>query len=205
MIELSCQKEEDIGPHVLAGRYDLLHLDGEFILRAHWQSEIQSGCNIKMVLSSSAIEELGGKIQNRKTEARSEEEKGMGYHFRVMMDIFRAKEDDNGPREDSPPATLQATITRRPAAPTIALNLEKRTAEHNSKPDQDQGKLQLPAASEPVGEKGSVERLVELERSQKIPRAPANLLEESFIRTDDLDRKDSGIDMSHDDRRLQRG
>lgn len=166
---------------------------------------IQPGCNIKMVLSSSAIEELGGKIQNRKTEARSEEKKGRDYDLRVTMDIFRAKEDDNEPCEDSPPAILQATIARRPTAPTMALDLKERTAEDNSKPDQDQSKLQLPAASEPVGEEGSFDRLVELERSQKNPREPPNLLEESFIRTDDLDRKDGGIDMSHDDRRLQRG
>ncbi|KAI4208089.1 MAG: hypothetical protein LQ349_009786, partial [Xanthoria aureola] len=106
----------------------------------------------------------------------------------------------------SPPATLQATVARRPTAPTIAIDLEeKRTGEHSSKLDQDQNKLQLPTASRPVGEDESVEGLVKLERSQKIPREPPNLLEESFIRTDDLDRKDSGIDMSHDERRLQRG
>lgn len=80
--------------------------------------------------------------------------------------------DDNGPREDSPPPSLQITIARSPTVPTIALDSEERTAEDNSKPDQDQSNLQLPAASRPVGEEGSVERLVELERSQKIPREP---------------------------------
>lgn len=182
--------DKDIEPHAKEGHYDLVGPTGAIIHPAIWENVIKPDWTITMEFWPLVIQELQAKIKTRETEARSEESKGTKSNYReIMEDLFGLEEDDSEPRGRSPPASLRATIARRPATPTIAIDLEEGTGESSSKPDQDDSKLQLPAPSENAGEQDSVEGVVELEQSQIPPSQPPNLPEESLLRND------SGIEM----------